>query len=378
MVQNTPSPTPPGLGTPEWFKASLNNKAGDYRITGVPPTLSERATQGVNTIVGFPNRVHNQWHTASKVVGGISRLSETPDVQTALGHVSHNLQAGLFQDVGALKPNVALIATLIHVLMRVKEAYISSNAPTTSLAEQQYNQEQSAMTYFREAIGVTIGFVFLKKLQGIFGKMLEQRLGFKKQSFGRVSTGASLKQGIGLLSGNLKPDSIIRMPDALPSQSVWKTTVANRPVHQRLAQIGYALEKWNDIHWIPTPRFFKRAYSMLAGKDVQHMLQKAANGECQQPQELANTLQRYELKGFNLVHKQLPVYLGTIPSVLLAGFGVEYASLHYSAKVKKYMLAAMRFLHVIPQEVSVGAVAVPATVASPSPQAKPTKPPKTV
>jgi hypothetical protein len=147
MMAYTPSASSPGypsVGTTEWFNTSLNG----FPHTKINPKKSTAnpLSTAINHIINLPDTVKNTVHASGEVVQGIRELSNTPAVRNALGDVAHNIGAASLQDGETLKPNVALIATLVHVMMRVKEAYDSSNAPATSPQEQQYNQEQSAMT----------------------------------------------------------------------------------------------------------------------------------------------------------------------------------------------------------------------------------------
>jgi hypothetical protein len=184
----------------------------------------------------------------------------------------------------------------------------------------------------------------------MFGSQMATHFGYEKKKFGRVSIGKSLHQGAGLLRGTVRPEAIYRMPQALPNHSSWKRLEPNRPVNTWLAQIGYALEKQPEAEWVFQPAFIKRAWNMVAGTHVKEALKTVGTSAKGNNKTLAKDLIRWEAKGFELAHKQMPVYLGTIPSVLIAGFGVEYASLHYGKKVKKYMLALMEALHVIPKQ----------------------------
>jgi hypothetical protein len=334
----------PTAGSPEWFKASLD---GTFKVaTPKSKAASNPINTAMNGLINLPDTIKNTAQASGEVFQGLNTLPKNPTVQKALGDVAHNLGAAALQDGETLKPNVALIATLVHVMMRVKEAYDSSNAPASSPQEQQYNQEQSAMTYFREVVGFSTGFLLLKRLQKMFGSQMATQFGYEKKKYGRVSIGQSLQQGVGLLRGTLQPQAIYRMPQALPNHTSWNRTEAHRPVNTFLAQMGYALEKESKAEWIFQPAFIKRAWNMVAGTDVKDALTAAVKPD----KMLAENLIRWEGKGFELAHKQLPVYLGTIPSVLIAGFGVEYASLHYGKKVKKYMLGLMEALHVIPKQ----------------------------
>ena len=157
---------------------------------------------------------------------------------------------------------------------------------------------------------------------------------------------------MGVLNGNLATTAIKRIPNALVTETALHRMHDN-PIDLRLAQIGAALDNKNlETDWVISSKFWKRAYNMFVGKEAETLVRQAVENNAS-PQELAELTQRllrYEKEGLKTVQKQLPVYLGIIPSVLISGFGIEYASLHYGRLVKTNMLGLMRFLHVIPQE----------------------------
>ena len=329
----------------QWLKDSLERKK-------MPPLVKEQKTPFTTGLLTRVRQAVTATGDSFKAIAALGKVSESPGLRQALGDITHNIGVTITQDSGALKKNAALIATLIHVVMRVGEAYDSSNAPTKDPKERQYNQEQSAMTYFREIIGVTTGFVLLKRLQGIFEKQITQHFQYKEQKFGGVGVTQNIKDAVGVLNGNLATTAIKRIPNALVTETALHRMHDN-PIDLRLAQIGAALDNKNlETDWVISSKFWKRAYNMFVGKEAETLVRQAVENNAS-PQELAELTQRllrYEKEGLKTVQKQLPVYLGIIPSVLISGFGIEYASLHYGRLVKTNMLGLMRFLHVIPQE----------------------------
>ncbi|MCE2930026.1 MAG: hypothetical protein LW809_01385 [Vampirovibrionales bacterium] len=316
------------------------------------PDSSKTASDFGKGLSPFPQNLLTATGDTFKAMAGIGKIAESSELRHALGDVTHNIAVTLTQDTGSLKKNAALIATLIHVLMRVKEAYDSSNAETKDPKEREYNQEQSAMTYFRELIGFTTGFVLLKRLQGIFEKQITKHHQYQEQKFGGASISQNIKNAVGLLNGNVKPSDIKRIPNALVTETALHRMHAN-PVNLGLAQIGYALNNPKlETDSLLSTKFWKRAWNMKFGKEAETLVREAVQKKAN-PQDMAELTQRllkYEKDGLKLVQKQVPVYLGLIPSILISGFGIEYASLHYGPLVKKNMLTIMRALHVIPQE----------------------------
>lgn len=328
-----------------WFAAALERK-------NMP---APKATTPLGKRIGeVPQALSIAAGDTFKAVAGLGKISKSSKLRHALGAVAHNILVTLTQDTGSLKKNAALIATLIHVLMRVKEAYESSNAHTQDPKEKEYNQEQSAMTYFREIVGFLTGFVLLKRLQGIFEKKITNDHQYKEQKFGGASITQNIKNAVGLLNGKVQPKEIKRIPNALVTETAFHRMHAN-PIDLRLAQIGSALnDETLETDSLISGKFWKRATNMLWGKEAETLVREAV-GKKANPQEMAELTQRllkYEKDGLKLVKQQVPVYLGLVPSILIAGFGIEYASLHYGALVKKSMLGIMRFLHVIPTEKS--------------------------
>jgi hypothetical protein len=301
----------------------------------------------------LPKQLLNATTDTFQAVRGLGQLSHATELRTALGHVMHNIKVELTQDSGSLKKNAALIATVIHVVTRVKEAYDSSNMATNDPRERQYNQEQSAMTYFREIIGVTTGFVLLKRLQGIFEGNIRSHYQYQQQALGRKSIGQNIKHALGLLNGKVDPSKIKRVPNALVTETALHR-MHDSPLQMHLVQIGHALnDKTLQTNWVISPKFWQRAYKMFWGKDAERLVNQALKStNSSERHELTQRLLKYEKAGLKLVQDQRPVYWGLIPSILISGFGIEYASLHYGPTVKKYMLGLMQFLHIIPQEQS--------------------------
>jgi hypothetical protein len=316
------------------------------------PTPQKETTHFAKGLSEMPHNLITGTGDTFKAVVNLGKISVSSELRGALGNISHNIGVTLTQDTGSLKKNAALIATLIHVLMRVKEAYESSNTETKDPKEKQYNQEQSAMTYFREIIGFTTGFLLLKRIQGILEKQITKHHQYQEQKFGGTSISQNIKDAVGVLNGTVKPSDIQRIPNALVTETVLHRMHAN-PVNLGLAQIGYALNDPKlETDSLISPKFWKRAWNMKFGTEAETLVREAV-GKKVNPQEMAELTQRllkYEKDGLKLVQKQKPVYIGLIPSILISGFGIEYASLHYGPLVKKNMLGLMRFLQVIPKE----------------------------
>jgi hypothetical protein len=310
-------------------------------------------TSAESELSQLPKQLLNATTDTFKAVRGLGQLSHATELRTALGHVMHNIQVELTQDPGSLKKNAALIATVIHVITRVEEAYHSSNMATNDPRERQYNQEQSAMTYFREIIGVTTGFVLLKRLQGVFENKIRTHYQYQHQAIGRTGIGQNIKHALGLLNGNVHHSEIKRVPNALVTETALHR-MHDSPLQMHLVQIGHALnDETLKTNWVISPMFWQRAYKMLWGKEAERLVNQALkSANSSERHELTQRLLKYEKNGLKLVQNQLPVYLGLIPSILISGFGIEYASLHYAPTVKKYMLGLMQFLHIIPQETS--------------------------
>ena len=332
----------------QWLDASRRGNIHIEKPKTAP--LGETITQ---SLTEMPQALHTLSTDAFKASKTLLNLPKQPRVQKALGTIAHNMGVQLTQDSALLKTNAAIIATLIHVIMRVKEAYDSSNAPTSSPEESHYNQEQSAMTYFREIVGFSTGFVLLKRLQGIFENHIQYQYQYEKQKYGASSLQEHLADAFGVLSGKRNASEIERLPNALVTDTEW-VRKHHSPVDLKLAQIGHALKHQETSDWLTDHRFWKRAWHMLSGKEVEAMLhpEKLAKLNEDELKALTQELLDYEKEGFKLVQKQVPLYLGVLPSVIIGGFGIEYASLHYGPVVKKNMLGLMRFLHVIPQEES--------------------------
>jgi hypothetical protein len=330
----------------QWLDASRRGNIHIEKPKTAP--LGEKISQ---SLAEMPQALHTLSSDAFKASETLLNLPQKPHVQKALGTIAHNMSVQLTQDSALLKTNAAIIATLIHVVMRVKEAYDSSNAPASSPEESHYNQEQSAMTYFREIIGFSTGFLLLKRLQGVFEKYIQYHYQYEKQKYGASSLQGHLADAFGVLSGKQAPSEIQRLPNALVSDTEWARKHQS-PVDLKLAQIGHALKHQETSNWLMDAQFWKRAWRMVKGKDVEAMVHPEHLAKLSETQlkALTQELLDYEKEGFKLVHKQVPLYLGVLPSVIIGGFGIEYASLHYGPVVKKNMLGLMRLLHVIPQE----------------------------
>jgi hypothetical protein len=327
----------------QWLAAALER----------PKMKAPVRTSAESELSQLPKQLLNATTDTFKAVRGLGQLSHATELRTALGHVMHNIQVELTQDSGSLKKNAALIATVIHVVTRVEEAYHSSNMATNDPRERQYNQEQSAMTYFREIIGVATGFVLLKRLQGVFERNIRSHYQYQQQALGRKSIVQNIKHALGLLNGNVHHSEIKRVPNALVTETALHR-MHDSPLQMHLVQMGYALnDETLQTNWVISPRFWQRAYKMLWGKEAERLVNQALeSGNAHEMRALTHQLLKYEKAGLKLVQNQLPVYLGLIPSILISGFGIEYASLHYGPTVKKYMLGLMQFLHIIPQETS--------------------------
>jgi hypothetical protein len=327
----------------QWLAAALERPK-------MPALVRTSTESGLSQL---PKQLLNVTTDTFQAVRGLGQLSHATELRTALGHVMHNIKVELTQDSGSLKKNAALIATVIHVITRVKEAYDSSNMATNDPRERQYNQEQSAMTYFREIIGVTTGFVLLKRLQGIFERNIRSHYQYQHQAIGRTGIWQNIKHALGLLNGKVHHSEIKRVPNALVTETALHR-MHDSPLQMHLVQIGHALnDKTLQTNWVISPKFWQRAHKMFWGKDAERLVNQALNSaNSSERHELTQRLLKYEKAGLKLVQDQLPVYLGLIPSILISGFGIEYASLHYGPTVKKYMLGLMQFLHIIPQETS--------------------------
>lgn len=338
----------------EWLLEALERK-------GMPPkekaTFATKMSTLGNKLQSFPQQFATTATDTFHAGQGLLKLGKNPEKQKALAAVFHNFMVTLTQDSAALCNNAALVATLIHVVMRVKEAYDSSCAPTDNPKEAQYNQEQSAMTYFREIVGVTLGFVLLKRLQKVYGVKIKKHYQYEEAEQGKISIGQNIGHFFGILNGKVAPSRISKVSKAFVNKVVLERRHDN-PINLRLAQIGYALEKYDPetegehVEWLTSPSYWKRAWKMFFGQEAQSMVEglKTSAASPADLEKITKKLLSCEQKGFKVVKAQLPVVLGLIPSVLISGFGIEYASLHYGPQVKQNMLHLMRFLHVVPQE----------------------------
>jgi|GEM_PF-5529393 len=340
--------TSPSLPTrPEHIRAWLN-AARDPKQHGVQQQANISNEMIMRYAKGKPaaNLVQDTLNLAKNSLS----LPANPELRHALMEAGRNGWISASQDSAALKQNVAFLATIVHVVMRAREAYVSSNAPTQTKEEAQYNQEQSAMTYYREFVGVALGWGLLKKVGASLSKHITEKSGYVHKGFGNRDIGDAIGDVVGLLQGRKTAKDIIHMPNAVTAETEWHRQT-DAPINRAYAQFGHAFEKHADTNFVLSPELFKRASNMVTGKDVDALIQEAQDAATSPDRITAikEQLLAYELKGFKFTRSFLPPAIAAVPSIIISGWFVEYSSLHYSKSVKKYMLGLMEFLHVIPK-----------------------------
>ena len=251
-------------------------------------------------------------------------MSTAVDKGALIKTIFSNMGRTLGQDSAALRNDIALWATWAQVLMRIGVAYTTPQQEPDK-DKRHYAERQSAMTYFREFVGMTIGWTLLKALQKYFGKHTADWAGYEQTNLG---TNTPLGKGISQIKQVLKGKLTHVEPLAatIPELSLWRRKNPKAPIKLSLVKLGYALEHPAPYLWKGLGTRFARWRAPLPAEVAKD----------------ATKLLALEAKGAKFMHHNLPVALGSLPGLIIAGWGLERLTLHRADNVKDTVLSLMQ------------------------------------
>jgi hypothetical protein len=251
-------------------------------------------------------------------------MSTAVDKGALIKTILSNTGRTLGQDSAALRHDIALWATWAQVLMRIGVAYTTPQQEPDK-DKRHYAERQSAMTYFREFVGMTIGWTLLKALQKYFGKHTAEWAGYEQTN---LDTNTPLGKGISQIKQVLcgKLTHVEPLADTIPELALWRRKDPKAPIKLGLVKMGYALEHPAPYLWKGLGTRFARWRAPLpkaVAKDTVKLL-------------------ALEAKGAKFMHHNLPVALGSLPGLIIAGWGLERLTLHRADNVKDTVLSLMQ------------------------------------
>lgn len=226
------------------------------------------------------------------------------DRTQALSTIGSRLWQSVSQDAGLLKESSAFYATLIHVLMRIYVAADSARRPAPTPEEKRYNEQASAMVFFREGVGFTLGWGVLKAGENFLSKRVFDRLsGYEITKPGVLGPG----KAIGLAVKSLLNPTKVKIPDiptAITGQELW----AKRAGAKAIPRVQNALIKiggWaNKQGWL----------------------------------EAKDRLPDLELRGYKFVRNNVPKLLTSPLAILWAGWWLERTTLLHGDQIINVLL----------------------------------------
>ena len=288
-----------------------------------------------------------------------------------------NIGKTMLQDSATLKTDIAFWATLMHTVMRVQEAYITGevepynekNKNTMSQEEKTYRRDQSAMTYFREIVGVTLGWGVLKVGQAYQKGAMQKQHNYHNASAYTVS----VKQGLGQFWDALAKDKEVK---ALPSvftdtpadvykkhHYVEKTTqeikheALDLTQEHAMQKVDPQLVKWGHMlrplksgekdKFLWDNGFLRRVGEFFVPHKAAKDLAKLATTAIDHGEKKNIELLALEKKGFLFAQKFIPTVVWSIPGILFAGFWLERTTLYKGPSVKKGTVSALKTLGII-------------------------------
>jgi hypothetical protein len=304
--------------------------------------------------------------------------SRLGNAATALGNIGKTM----LQDSATLKTDIAFWATLMHTVMRVQEAYITGEVEpyddkhkdVMSPEEKTYRRNQSAMTYFREIVGVSLGWGVLKVGQAYQKKTMQQKHNYHNGSDYSIS----VKKGLGQFWNALAKDEPV---EALPSVftdtpvEIYKKHNYIDPVTQvlkydpldltqghKMQKVDAQLVKWGHMLRAFTPKeqaegmkanfiwdngFRRRVGEFFFPHEDTKSLVKMAKTAIDNGFENNKALLKLEEKGFKFAQKFIPTVVWSIPGILFAGVWLERTTLYKGPSVQKWTVSALETLGII-------------------------------
>jgi hypothetical protein len=288
-----------------------------------------------------------------------------------------NIGKTLFQDSATLKTDIAFWATLLHVIMRVQEAYITGEVQPNdaehknilSPEEKTYRRDQSAMTYFREIVGMTLGWGVLKVGQAWQKEAMLQKYNYHNASAYSIS----IKKGLGQFKDALfQGKEVEALPTVFtdaPASVFKKYQYVEQPSQElkyekldfdkghMMQKVDPQLVKWGHMlrsleanekaDYLWNNGFLRRVGEFFVphkeAKDLAKLATTAIDHGLQKNQELLIL----EKRGFLFAQKYIPTVVWSIPGILFAGFWLERTTLYKGPFVKKWTVSALETLGII-------------------------------
>jgi hypothetical protein len=214
--------------------------------------------------------------------------------------VANNTWQTVSQDGDELAVSAAFWATIIHVVLRVMQAQYSAQQPGPP-AEVAYRKRESAKTFFREVVGVTLGWGVIKTVGKVVKAQLLTHYGYKQEKPGTTPLGKGIGQAVAVLKGELS--NVPAGPVAITGES--NLFKVGDKFHDELLSVGRALTKWGSP---------KNSHLPMPSMAV------------------------LEKTGFKFVHGYLPVALGAALAIPISGWWLERTTLlHGEAMIDKLM-----------------------------------------
>ncbi|MFM7469772.1 MAG: hypothetical protein ACKO37_09760 [Vampirovibrionales bacterium] len=203
-----------------------------------------------------------------------------------LAEVWRNVGTSLSQDSKSLKLAAAFWSTLIHVIGRCQVAVTSYvNAPPEDKA---FTHRQSNEVLFRELVGFSVGWGLLKPFEKTIKQQVAKQTGYVVERPGTTGVGEGIAQTLHILQGKLT--HVTRGPDVLTGEEIIRKT--RLELDKRLLTLGAVL---------------RDRYGLIAKSVVD-------------PAQL-------ERVAFKWAHDYIPIAVGTVPALALAGWWVERTTL---------------------------------------------------
>ena len=300
-----------------------------------------------------------------------SRLS---NAGTALGNIGKTM----LQDSATLKTDIAFWATLMHTIMRVQEAYITGEVEPNDAKHQDmtpeekiYRRNQSAMTYFREIVGVTLGWGVLKVGQAWQKDAMQKQHNYHNGSDYSVPVNKGLGQFWDALTKGTPIEPLPNVFTDMPTQiykkynSIDPTSQAlkferldlSNPDH-KMQKVDAQLVKWGHMlrplesgekdKYLWDKGFLRRVVEFFVPHADAQKFAKMANEKINHGLEDNNkALLALEERGFKFAQKFIPTVLWSIPGILFAGIWLERTTLYKGPSVQKWTVSALETLGII-------------------------------
>jgi hypothetical protein len=301
---------------------------------------------------------------------------------TALANV---FSRSLLQDSASLKTDIAFWATLIHVVMRIQEAHYTGEIQPNdeqhknvmSDDEKAYRRNQSAMTYFREAAGMSLGWGVLKVGQAFHKDWQKKHHNYEVKNGSSVSVGKGLGQVFdALFKGTTvtplpdvfadMPDTVFKKYNTIDPKTQQLKPIAFNPEQHGLEGLSFdaGLVKWGHMmrpfkedenlsaKFIWSNGFLRRVGEFFNPTQEAKELAKLADVTVKAVktgdsallnQTQAKQLVALEKEGFKFAQKFVPTIVWSIPGIMFAGVWLERTTLYQGPAVQKRTLGVIDF-----------------------------------